>query len=137
MPSYASATDLEHDLGEARFAELVDRNADDVVDTDGVNAALEGASSTIDSYTARWLPLSTVPASIRRACIDIAVHDLGGEHVTEQERRRYEDALRWLRDLARGDASLSGVTPPSSTNPTILVDAPEAVMRRESTKGLL
>lgn len=136
MP-YATATDLEHAVGENRYAQLVDRNADDVPDTDGVNQALEGASSTIDSYIARWLPLTTVPPSIRRACIDIAVHDLGGEHVTEQERKRFEDAMRWLRDLARGEASLTGVAPPTSTNPTIVVDAPEAVMRRESTKGLL
>lgn len=136
MP-YATATDLENAVGSDRYAVLVDRNADGVPDTDGIDDALEGASSTIDSYIARWLPLSTVPASIRRACVDIAVHDLGGEHVNEQERKRFEDAMRWLRDLARGDASLTGVSPPTSTNPTLVVDAPAAVFRRESTKGLL
>lgn len=136
MP-YATATDLENAVGSDRYAVLVDRDADGVPDTDGIDDALEGASSTIDSYIARWLPLSTVPASIRRACVDIAVHDLGGEHVNEQERKRFEDAMRWLRDLARGDASLTGASPPTSTNPTLVVDAPVAVFRRESTKGLL
>lgn len=136
MP-YASTAELENALGAERYAAITDRDGDDVVDTAGVEDALEGASSMIDSYIARWLPLSTVPPSIRRACIDIAVHDLAGEHATDQERKRFEDAMRWLRDLARGDASLTGVTPPSSVNPTIIVDAPEAVMRRESTKGLL
>lgn len=76
--------------------------------------ALEEASRRMDSYlqTRVTLPLGAeqVTASpMAGYCCDIARYLLQDDRATEEPRKRYEQAILWLRDVAGGRVSL-GVT---------------------------
>ena len=80
-------------------------------DTAAIQKALDDAAAEIDTYLgSRYdLPLSTVPASLRRIAVDIAIYrmmGLRGMGDVEDSRKRYEDAVRFLRHVADGSTTL-------------------------------
>lgn len=89
------------------------------------NAALEAASRVADSYLqARYkLPLTAWGDDLRRAVAIIAAYDLLAgrgftpEGADEHVRLRYEDALRWLRDVSLGVVTPVGVVDATPTQP--------------------
>ena len=137
MPAFATPSDLEHHLGEKRYADLTDRDADGVVDEAGVLASLDSASSKARSYLRRWLPLASVPTSLRGAVCDLATYDLAGDKATDEERRKMEDALAWLRDLSKGVASLEEIPAESVGSGGPRIEADPALFTRRQTRGLL
>jgi phage gp36-like protein len=95
------------------------------VDLSTIEAHLEDASDLIDTYlrSQHTLPLaSPYPRSITNACITIASYTFltwrGHSPIEydEQYRARYDDALDWLRMLAKGEVSLS---PAADATPTV------------------
>jgi len=77
-------------------------------------AALLDASSEIDGYLAgRYsLPLATVPPNLILFCCDIAIYrGSKGSMVTEECRKRFEDAIRYLSKVAEGKISLFASDP--------------------------
>lgn len=75
--------------------------------------ALDDASALIDTYLAkRWeVPLAAPPRPLVSLCVDLACYLLArsdGE-VSEDIRKRYEDALAMLKDVARGALDLPGL----------------------------
>lgn len=88
---------------------VADVDNDGAVDSAKVDAALQDATDEIDAYIgAKYtLPLTSTPSSLVRVCIDIALYRLSPDGAyTEEKRIRYEDAIRFLKSVARGDASL-------------------------------
>jgi phage gp36-like protein len=73
-----------------------------------LDRALADAAAEINSYLARayTLPLESVPDTLVWASCDIARYRLDKNRASEDVRRRYEDVIRWLKDLSRGVASL-------------------------------
>ena len=75
-------------------------------------AALDAASRLADSYLARRyrLPLVSWGDDLKRAVALIAAYDLiavrgfAPEGADEHLRLRYEDAIRWLEQVAKGEA---------------------------------
>lgn len=76
-----------------------------------LDRAVTGASTTIDSYLrARFtLPITIVGEDIKRCAAIIAAYDIISgrgynptEGADENLRDRYEDCLKWLRDIAGG-----------------------------------
>lgn len=108
MP-YASTSNIEDSYGAGRLDML---SADDagVRDAAKIARALDDASALIDGYISQRypLPLTTVPAVLREACVSIAVYKLATDPtaLTEDMRARYDDALRFLRDVATSKAAL-------------------------------
>lgn len=109
--AYATRTDLTtHGLSSAALGSI---------STTAQDAALDAASATADSYLrARYSPpVAGYGVDLTRAVCSLAAWDLlsvrgydpqrGGD---EALRLRAEDALRWLRDVSSGKASLSGIT---------------------------
>lgn len=49
-----------------------------------------------------------MPATLRRPCVDIALYHLAfsGLNRTGEHRQRYEDAVAWLKGVARGEITL-------------------------------
>jgi phage gp36-like protein len=87
-------------------------------------AALERASRVADSYirSRSAVPLGTWGADLRAAVCDLAAYQLltrlGFDSADEGSafRKRFDDALAWLRDVAKGVASVSGdATTPAPT----------------------
>lgn len=78
------------------------------IDGSVVNRALVDASALIDSFLAsRYsLPFVNVPQVLIPKCLDIARYFLDQYAAREDVRQRYEDAIRWLEQVARGLISL-------------------------------
>lgn len=73
-----------------------------------IERALSDADAEIDAYLGgRYqLPLSSNSAVLVRIACDIARYRLWAERASEEVRRRYEDARRFLEALAKGDVTL-------------------------------
>lgn len=119
-PPYAAPADIGAQYGAETLALLTDRDGDGTGDPGAAERALADASAEIDGYLAgRYaLPLSPGRAALlRRPAVDIAVYRLAADAdtATDERRRRYEDAVRYLRGIASGEIRLgtAGVrTPP-------------------------
>lgn len=138
MTAYATSAELQDYLGEDEFLRVADRDASGAVDADAVTLALEDASSLADSYIARWLPIDSAPPALRRHVMAIATYSLAGNTQTDDQRRRYEDAIQWLRDVASGKASLG--IPPSETTVSagsVSYSTQTRVLTRSTMRGVL
>lgn len=100
MP-YVTSEAFEQAFGQDELADLLARGHD-------FTKTESGAASLIDGYLASryTLPLAAVPEMLRAWALDIARFRLWDDQAPEEVRRRYEDALAQLRDLAAGRISL-------------------------------
>lgn len=146
--AYATQADIV-DLYGPNALYVADRDGDGVADADAVTRALNAASDEIDSYLAvRYrLPLDTTPGILRQYAVDIALYRLalGREVLSEEHRRRYEDALGALKRLAEGKAALILPQDPDADpdSPTadqgprpIVTGGPERIFSRDKMQGL-
>ena len=133
--TYATQANLITRFGEQEITELTDRT-NTGIDAAVVSKALADADAEINGYVSakHELPLNPVPAVLERLACEIARYYLYEDRVTEQVRRRYEDARKWLQGVANGTVSLgvdaSGDAPASSGGPQS--SAPERVFTRDS-----
>lgn len=108
MP-YCTQADLIERFGEN---ELLDLAADDTglaVDASKVDGAIADASGEIDGYVSAAgypVPLSNVPRIITAYTCDIARYRLSDDRATEQVTKRYNDAVKFLRSVAKGEVRL-------------------------------
>ncbi|MFW6087002.1 MAG: phage protein Gp36 family protein [Myxococcota bacterium] len=137
--AYATAQEMEGLIGTRAYREAADRDLDGSADSAAVDAALAKASSVADSYITKWLPLpGDPPEALKDAVIRIAHYQLTGETGNEETRKRYEDAIQWLRDVAAGKASLGIPPTPEETSagaPELSASARQ--MSRDSLRGVL
>lgn len=110
--AYATLQTLVDQVGIGEVTLSSDRDGNQAIDVGVVERALEDASSEIDSYIGAVykLPLNPIPGIVITYCGIIALYRMSLETAsyTEEKRKRYEDAIRWLRDVAKGVASLDG-----------------------------
>ncbi len=116
--AYIDQAGLTEQWGEIEVTRSSDRDGDGVADVGVVQKALDDASAEIDSYigVVYKLPINPVPPVLATHCGAMAIYrlSLDGGAYTREKRQRYEDALRWLRDVAAGKASLDGQVQPES-----------------------
>lgn len=112
MP-YATQQQLIDRFGEAELIQLTDRNNVGAIDTTVLNQAIADAGAEIDGYLAgRYqLPLATVPVILALYCGDITRYRLYDDGATEEVRKRYEDAMKFLRLVAEGKVRLGADEP--------------------------
>lgn len=128
-------------FGEAEVIALTDRANLGVVDDTVLAGALAEADAEIDPYLAPCLvlPLSSVPKILSGFACDIARYRLCGSGVTETEevRKRYEDAIKFLVKVSRGEISLGldavGATP--AAHGSVQISAPARVINSDSLNG--
>jgi len=119
MP-YATQADLVTRFGSDELIQLTDRAGTNAIDASIVAAALADADAAIEGYLAgRYaLPVTPVPALLKRIGADLARFFLHGKAATESVRNAYQDALKLLRDLSNGAAVLAGAAAaPSGATP--------------------
>lgn len=98
---YATKRDFEEAFGQQELADLVAEGAS------FEKTEREAASLAAGYIGARYtLPLATVPELVKALTLDITRYRLWDEAAPEEVRRRYEDALAQLRDLAAGRLTL-------------------------------
>lgn len=85
-----------------------DDPAAEYVNQISLQRALDDATAEIDSYlSGRYsLPFASVPKVLTFHCLNIARYRLSMIAPGEDVRQRYEDALAFLKMLAKGDVSL-------------------------------
>lgn len=139
MP-YATQDDLIQRFGHEELIQLTDRALIGQIDRATVGAALGDADAAIEGYlAARYaVPVTPIPALLRRLACDMARFFLHGNAAPEPVRQAYEDALRVMKDLADGRAVLVGALPaaagsiPAASPGTVRVDAPARGLDRLS-----
>jgi phage gp36-like protein len=111
------------------------------VDEDVVTRAIADADAEIDSYCGvRYsVPFATVPEVIRKFSVDIAVYNLYARRkgAPDDRKARYDNAIRFLKDVAKNLASLGeddpDSTPAGSNKPSISQN--ERLFTREKMSG--
>lgn len=117
---YALQSDMITRYGEQPLVELTDRNepSEGVINTAVLQAALDDASSVIDTYIKRryQLPLQTLPPALRQCCEAMAWFSLHRGRYTTEDRDAYDDAIKFMKDVSNGIALLevAGAEPPSA-----------------------
>lgn len=144
--AYATQQNITDLYGLDTLDRLADRDGEGSADPAKVARALDDASALIDGYIATrvTLPLATVPAVLRNLCVDIAMYRLATDAglLSDDARARYEDAVRFLRDVSAGKAAIpqpvapgSAVTETASPQ-TVVIDSEPRLFSRGSMRGL-
>lgn len=117
--SYATEQDFVERYSSDMLLRLTDRDGDDQPDIEVLNQAFFDASAEIDSYVGvkYSTPITPTPSVLVRLCVDIAVYRLASsdDAATEEQRKRYEDAIGLLRRISKGEVKLGA---PETTKKT-------------------
>ena len=137
--AYASPEQLISRYREA-LEVLVPGEQEGTIDEAALAQPLVDASNEIDAYlAARYpLPLDETPGVLVRIAADIAIYRLSSEadSLTEERRTRYEDAVKLLKAISRGEASLGLPDPdPSPSTEGASITQSDRVFSRESLRG--
>jgi len=118
---YATQADLIERFGEQELIQLTDESGRGIIDEDKVARALADAAGEIDAHieSRLQLPLDTVPRALTRIACDITRYYLYDDAVPEQIAKRYDDAIRFLRAVARGDMQIGAASESPSTDKTV------------------
>ena len=134
---YAAISDLETRFGIEELEELAPDETE-AYNSEKLEAALAESTAEMDTFIAvsHRLPLASAPAFLKTVCCDIARFRLWDNTATEEIRQRYEDAIAWLRRLAKGEVSLGLATTDGGTRPVIAVKRTQAdrIFTRDSLK---
>lgn len=141
--AYATRQDMVDRFGETEMIQISDRGIPaTAIDAAVVDAKLADAAAEIDGYLGQrfTLPLASVPAVLKRIATDLARYHLYDDRATEQVTKRYDDAIAFLRGVAKGDLSI-GVDD-GGTAPTQTIGAPsfvegESVFSRDKLRDFI
>lgn len=136
---YATLDDLKKQLPEDLLIRLTDDAGAGVIDTTVTDAALESADVEIDGYLGQrhTLPLSPVPAIITKQAVDIGIYNLYARRQGPPDhwQKRYDNVVRFLAAVAKGDISLGKEDPDGAVEDTAQVSAQERIFSRETLKA--
>lgn len=136
---YARKEDLIKRFGEREIVALAG-NEDEVIEDTIINTALTDAEELVNSYVAvkYALPLSIVPASLKRICCELAHYFLYKEVIPDELEKTYEKNLAFLKDIARGvvilECSQSGQTP-EQADEVIFSGSADRLFSQKQLKG--
>lgn len=148
--AYATEADIVELYGAHALAAVADRDYDGAADNAAVARALDDASGEMDLYigAAYPLPLAAEVPALRQPCIDIAVYRLAssnGAVLTEEIRKRFDDAMKLLEKIASGKAKLT-LPPDPDPDPDdpldgqgprpVVISGPERLFSREKMRDL-
>lgn len=104
---YAQVTDMQMRFGQEELEQLAPSDTG-TVDQSKVESALNDASAEMNTYlgSVYSLPLTDPNPYLKTICCDITRFRLWDDAVSEEVRKRYEDAIAWLKKVVKGDVSL-------------------------------
>lgn len=141
MP-YITQQDIIDSVGESDFVLLADPGCTGSADADVVARAIAAAESEVSSYVGQRyaLPLATTPPILVQVTADVAAYRLARtpDLMTEDRRKRYEDARAWLTKLAQGtvrlDVALADT--PDTVHGGVFRRGPDRVLTRCKLTGI-
>lgn len=124
MP-YAAQADIENRYGSNLLLTIADPDGTGQVNTGTVALALADASELIDSHLQEryQLPLATTPSILVVVAVDVAVYRIA-TLPTEEMRKRYEDALKLLKSISKGELQLGLAPPPTTQGQAAVITGP-------------
>jgi phage gp36-like protein len=138
--AYATSSNITARYSNAELLIVADRDGNGTADTDIITTALSDASAEIDAHLSlRYaLPFTSIPAVLVRICVDIAMYRMAenAAAMTDERRRRYDDAIAFLKMLANGDLTLGADEPTDSAPNEILHETESRVWTRTLGRGL-
>lgn len=138
MP-YCTKADLIQRFGQREIDDLLDRDNNSAEDSNTLAATIADADALIDGYIgSRYsVPLASVPALVVGLSCNITRFMLWDDNAPDEVRKRYDDSISQLKDVARGLLTLPAAVTPSETNPTGGVDyeAEERVFTMSTLSG--
>lgn len=117
-------------FGEKELIELTDRASAGVIDESVLDQAMATAEAEADSYLGviYALPLPATPPSLQAFVADIARYHLYDAQPSELVNTKYENAVKWLTNVAKGVVSLGlKITDVQPTGGAVVVVAREQV----------
>ncbi|MBP0439438.1 gp436 family protein [Tianweitania sediminis] len=143
--TYATKQDLIDRFGSTELEQLTDRvnRPPSTIDDVTLERALTDASALADGYLRKVvaLPLQDVPPVLVKKVADIARYYLHGKAADKEGPvlRAYNEAVSWLKDVARGLIELSGPAGGADPQPAgggqIRTSAPNRTFTRDSLRG--
>lgn len=133
--SYCTLQDLIDRYSENELIQLSDRINAGAVDTDVINRAIADADGEIDGYLAGRFaaPITPIPKSLVRIGCELTRYYLYDDGATDPVIKRYNDAVLFLKGIAKGDISIgitaAGEKPPSKN--TVVMTSGGNVFGRE------
>jgi phage gp36-like protein len=107
---YAIQQDFVDAFGESEAIMLTNLDTPNATEISSapMDSALRRASNLIDTYCgSRYsLPLNPLPEVVNGYCLDIARYFLDRVRDREDVRQRYEDAIKYLEQVCKGQISL-------------------------------
>lgn len=106
--AYCSEAELQARFGAVEVADLLDRDNSGAADTNALSSAQADADALVDGYLAgRYVvPLETVPALILGISANLVRYILWGNNAPDEIRKRYEDSIARLKDIAAGKLNI-------------------------------
>lgn len=146
MGGYVTRDDLLRVDGNLVWNLAVKKDSGEL-DEDKISQAIADADAEIDSFLAKryQLPLAVpeIPRPLHRVAITLAFYWLSDRdnQITELMQKRYDDALKALREMANGTRELglpAHVTPVETDNGRIIVISDNCrLFTRNNLKGVL
>lgn len=113
--AYCTQSDILDVMDEDVLIQLTDDDDAGLVDSGIVDQAIAAADALIDSYcgTRYEVPFATVPELVKDFSVIIAIYKLYGRRkgAPDDVRTRYNDAVRMLKDISKGLATLGADAP--------------------------
>jgi phage gp36-like protein len=117
MP-YCTQADILEQISLSELIQFTDDSGLGAVDASVVERAIADADAEIDSYAAvRYpVPFAPVPAMIRKTSVEMAVYNIFARRrgATPARKERYDNAIRFLRSVAKGEVSIGSDAPAES-----------------------
>lgn len=138
---YCTQSDLEEQIPQAELINLTDDAGAGTVDASAVARAIADADAEIDAYCgARYtVPFSPVPVMIRKMSVDMAIYHLFSRRalkMSDDRKARYDNAVRFLRDVSLGRISLGADAPAETdTNNSVDIDSTTRIFTRGKMEG--
>lgn len=142
MPPYCTETDILKQISEEDLIGLTDDTGFGQVDEAVVEEKIQDADSEIDSYCKKKyeVPFDPVPDIVNKLSVDIALYNLYSRRqnlLNEVVTKRYDDAIKFLKDVARGLAEITDVPPPATDSDQVgKFQANDRIFTRESMEDL-
>ena len=138
--AYCTINDILKMLDEADLIDLTDDTLTGAYDAAVVDRAIDDADAEINGYvgTRYAVGRDPVPPGLRKYSVDIAIYNLYSRRktVNEEWRKRYEDAVRYLELVAKGQISLgAGDAEPGAVNHAPQISGPPRLFSRHKLKG--
>lgn len=110
--AYCTLADIQYVMDEDDVIRFTDDDDSGAVSTAVVDKAIADTGSLVDAYLASryTVPLDPVPDVINGVACDIAVYKISSRRgiASEEVRKKFEDAVKFLEKLASGKAVLPG-----------------------------